>query len=154
MGMLAVECSTNRGNFGTVLDQLPLVGGYLRKVGNYIRGLGVYLGMEDATSSTADANGTSIFSTTPLFVGLATMFFMSIVPAHLMLSFGGGFDDESVAVTAMVLVFYLWTRSLRDLNSSSNNNSIISPAIGGAIAGLAYFNMVAAWGGYMSLLLI
>jgi dolichyl-diphosphooligosaccharide--protein glycosyltransferase len=151
-GMLAVECSTNRGNFGTVLDQLLLVGGYSRKVGNYIRGLGVYLGMEDAASSNADANGTSIFSTTPLFVGLATIFFMSIVPAHLMRSVGGGFDNESVAVTAMVLVFYLWTRSLRDSNSSSsrnNNISIISPAIGGAIAGLAYFNMVAAWGGYV-----
>lgn len=145
--MLAMECSgSSSSNFGSILDSLPLIGRYLKKGGDFIRGLGVYLGMEDTSSSSSTVNNeSSILSTTPLLVGLSTMFFMSIVPAHLMRSVGGGFDNESVAVTAMVLVFYLWTRSLRD----ANNSSVVSAAVGGAVAGLAYFNMVAAWGGYV-----
>ena len=71
--------------------------------------------------------------------GLFSMAMMAIVPAHLMRSVGGGYDNESVAVTAMCLTFYLWMRSLR--NDSS--------AYIGALAALAYFNMVAAWGGYI-----
>ena len=138
-GLLAVECSTdNGGTFGTVLDRLPL-GGYLSKIGKLVRGLGAYIGM-DTSTTTAHV---PCLSTTPLLCGLAAMFFMSIVPAHLMRSVGGGFDNESVAVTAMVLVFYLWTVSLRESPSTTR------PAVIGAIAGLAYFNMVAAWGGYV-----
>ncbi|KAG7367203.1 dolichyl-diphosphooligosaccharide-protein glycotransferase [Nitzschia inconspicua] len=67
---------------------------------------------------------------------------MAIVPAHLMRSVGGGYDNESIANTAMVLTFYFWVRSLRNDNS----------AWMGALAGLAYFYMVAAWGGYIFVL--
>ena len=42
---------------------------------------------------------------------------MSVIPAHLMRSVGGGYDNESVAVTAMCLVFLLWCRSLRNDDS-------------------------------------
>lgn len=140
--MLAVECSTDYGgSFGTVLDGLPGAGRYLVRIRDFVRGKGVWLGMQSATATTG--NRMSCASTTPLLVGLCTMFFMSIVPAHLMRSVGGGFDNESVAVTAMVLVFYTWTRALRD------TNTVKAAAVGGAIAGLAYFNMVAAWGGYV-----
>jgi len=67
---------------------------------------------------------------------------MAIVPAHLMRSVGGGYDNESIAMTAMVLTFYFWVRSLRNPQS----------AWMGAIAGLAYFYMVASWGGYIFVL--
>mmetsp|Transcript_42044 Transcript_42044/g.101076 ORF Transcript_42044/g.101076 Transcript_42044/m.101076 type:complete len:877 (-) Transcript_42044:151-2781(-) len=70
------------------------------------------------------------------------MFFMSIVPAHLMRSVGGGYDNESIANSAMVLTFYFWVRSFRNEQS----------AWIGALAGLAYFYMVAAWGGYIFVL--
>lgn len=71
---------------------------------------------------------------------------MAIVPAHLMRSMGGGYDNESVAVTAMVTTFYCWIRSLRSTNS-------LRTTIAWSIAtGLAYFNMVAAWGGYVFVL--
>ena len=63
---------------------------------------------------------------------------MSIVPAHTMRSVGGGYDNESLAVTAMCLTFFVWCRSLR----TSKSWPI------GAAAGLAYVYMVAAWGGY------
>jgi dolichyl-diphosphooligosaccharide--protein glycosyltransferase len=67
---------------------------------------------------------------------------MAIVPAHLMRSVGGGYDNESIANTAMILTFYFWVRSLRNPQS----------AWMGAITGLAYFYMVASWGGYIFVL--
>jgi dolichyl-diphosphooligosaccharide--protein glycosyltransferase len=87
----------------------------------------------------------------PLVLGLFTpalecgtfaMGMMAIVPAHLMRSVGGGYDNESIANTAMVLTFYFWVRSLRAPES----------AWVGALAGLAYFYMVATWGGYIFVL--
>ena len=63
---------------------------------------------------------------------------MSIVPAHTMRSVAGGYDNESLAVTAMVLTFFVWCRALRNKKSWPI----------GALAGLAYVYMVAAWGGY------
>jgi dolichyl-diphosphooligosaccharide---protein glycosyltransferase len=71
--------------------------------------------------------------------GAASSLIMAVIPAHIMRSVGGGYDNESVAMTAMVLTFYAWTRSLR----TSESWWI------GALAGLAYFNMVAAWGGFI-----
>jgi dolichyl-diphosphooligosaccharide--protein glycosyltransferase len=64
---------------------------------------------------------------------------MAIVPAHLMRSVGGGYDNESIAVSAMVITFYCWIRSLRNDEA----------AWWGVLAALAYFYMVAAWGGYI-----
>jgi len=76
--------------------------------------------------------------------GIFAMACMAIVPAHLMRSVGGGYDNESVAVTAMVSTFYFWIRSLRNHETYSYLWSIL--------AGLAYFYMVAAWGGYIFVL--
>ena len=70
---------------------------------------------------------------------VASTLIMAVVPAHLMRSVGGGYDNESVAVTAMCLVFLLWCRSLRNDDSWPL----------GAAAGLAYVNMAAAWGGFV-----
>ena len=59
---------------------------------------------------------------------------MSIIPAHTMRSVGGGYDNESLAVTAMCLTFFAWVRALRTRRSW--------PV--GALAGLCYVYMVAA----------
>jgi dolichyl-diphosphooligosaccharide--protein glycosyltransferase len=64
---------------------------------------------------------------------------MAIIPAHIMRSVGGGYDNESIAVTAMATTFYFWCRSLRDNGSWPY----------GIVAGLAHIYMVAAWGGYV-----
>merc|ERR1719253_2187423 len=76
--------------------------------------------------------------------GVCAMGFMAVVPAHLMRSVGGGYDNESVAVTAMTLTFWLWMRSLRGGDPNAH--------LVGVLAGLAYFYMVAAWGGYIFVL--
>ena len=61
-----------------------------------------------------------------------------VIPAHLMRSVAGAFDNECIAVTAMTATFYWWVRSLRDDKSWPI----------AFIAALSYFYMVAAWGGY------
>ena len=45
---------------------------------------------------------------------------MSVVPAHLMRCHGGGYDNESVAITAMCATFYLWVRALRSDPNKTN----------------------------------
>ena len=65
---------------------------------------------------------------------------MAVLPAHLTRSVAGGFDNESVAITAMCLTFWLWVRSVRESPGSWR---------WGVLAGLAYVNMAAAWGGYV-----
>ncbi|CAE8583567.1 unnamed protein product [Polarella glacialis] len=67
---------------------------------------------------------------------------MAILPAHLSRSVGGGFDNESVAIPAMCITFFLWCRSLRTASSWPL----------AAAAGLAYTCMAASWGGYVFVL--
>ncbi len=77
-------------------------------------------------------------SGSPLAAGFAALV-MSIVPAHLMRSVGGGFDNESLAISCMVATFLFWVRSVRTEGSWWF----------GFLAGLAQLAMGAAWGGYV-----
>lgn len=77
---------------------------------------------------------------------LFAMAMMGIVPAHLMRSVGGGFDNESIAMTASLLTFLCWVCSLRDGNDAKTYVTF------GVLTGLAYFYMVATWGGYIFVL--
>ncbi|CAK9094669.1 unnamed protein product [Durusdinium trenchii] len=71
--------------------------------------------------------------------GVAATLIMAIIPAHLMRSVGGEFDNEAVAVTAICSTFWLWLLCVR-----TPKHWPIS-----VLAGLSYFYMVAAWGGYI-----
>jgi dolichyl-diphosphooligosaccharide--protein glycosyltransferase len=73
--------------------------------------------------------------------GIFAMGIMGMVPAHLIRSMGGGYDNESVAVSAMLLTFYFWVRSLRNGDEKSY--------FYGIAAGLAFFYMASCWGGYV-----
>jgi dolichyl-diphosphooligosaccharide--protein glycosyltransferase len=174
-GLLALECSADfigygKGNrFGTVLDKFPLIGYYLQRITTPIRKMLVYYSGLDVSPS--HSRSTTCLQTTSLLSMLATMYFMGIVPAHIMRSVGGGYDNESVAMTAMILVFYLWTRSLRGCESvvvvddkKSNvdmhirqkqdvgfevSSSTMTALLWGSVTGVAYFYMVASWGGYV-----
>jgi len=158
-GMLALECSADFGynegsEFGTVFDKLPIFGYYIRKLSRAIRHfLAETFGMDMSTH----VSTRSSLQTVSLFSLVATSFFMSIVPAHIMRSVGGGYDNECVAMAAMTLVFYLWTRSLRgtpnlypkqDMGFQLSTQTKTA-ALFGALCGLSYFYMVAAWGGYV-----
>jgi hypothetical protein len=67
----------------------------------------------------------------PIVAMLFTMMAMAVIPAHLMRSVGGGFDNESVAMSAMTMTFYFWIRSLRTGEDKSY--------LWGVLTGLAYF---------------
>eukprot|EP00798_Chlamydomonas_sp_ICE-L_P021957 gene21957-29007_t len=65
-----------------------------------------------------------------------------------MRSVGGGYDNESIAVTAMSL-----TADLYELAAPGDLYTLAAPGGGwGVAAGLAYFYMVAAWDGYVFVL--
>jgi len=64
---------------------------------------------------------------------------MAVIPAHLMRSVAGEFDNEAVAMAAIVSTSWLWVRAVRTPSSW----------LWGIPAGLSYIYMVAAWGGYI-----
>eukprot|EP00756_Hemistasia_phaeocysticola_P021210 Hpha_TRINITY_DN15763_c0_g1::TRINITY_DN15763_c0_g1_i1::g.36937::m.36937/K07151/STT3; dolichyl-diphosphooligosaccharide--protein glycosyltransferase len=72
-------------------------------------------------------------------VAVVSAVIMSVIPAHMMRSPAGKFDNESVAIPAMMALFYFWVRSLRSPSSWPI----------GAVAGISYMYMVASWGGYI-----
>lgn len=63
----------------------------------------------------------------------------------MMRSVGGGYDNESVAVSCLCLTFLLWTYSLSGTKPKSMT-------FWGFFAGLAYICMAATWGGFIFVL--
>jgi len=63
---------------------------------------------------------------------------VGIVPSYISRSVGGSYDNEGVAIFALIFTFYLWIKAV--------NTGSIGWSVGAA---LAYFYMVAAWGGYV-----
>jgi len=71
--------------------------------------------------------------------GVVAAFVMAGVPAHLMRSMAGEFDNEAHAMAWFMATFYFWCRSLRTRGSWP----------WALLAGLAYAGAVATWGGYI-----
>jgi dolichyl-diphosphooligosaccharide--protein glycosyltransferase len=71
--------------------------------------------------------------------------------AHIMRSVGGGYDNESVAMTCMMMTFYFWVRACRDSTKDKDAHTWNS-VVFGVLSGLAYICMAAAWGGYVFVL--
>jgi len=71
--------------------------------------------------------------------GVVAVGIMAVIPAHLMRSVGGEFDNEAVAMAAIACTFWLWLRSVRTPKSWP----------WGVLAGASYIYMVLAWGGYI-----
>mmetsp|Transcript_17029 Transcript_17029/g.32223 ORF Transcript_17029/g.32223 Transcript_17029/m.32223 type:complete len:828 (+) Transcript_17029:233-2716(+) len=130
-GLMAYECTLACNCSNPILD-------FLWKA----------LGMSNQHEKDATINlpspWTSTQSYAPVLSFICAMAAMSVIPAHLMRSVGGGYDNESVAMTAMSMTFYLWTRSLRSGEDKSY--------LWGIATGFAYFYMVATWGGYVFVL--
>ena len=69
--------------------------------------------------------------------GLFAALFIAIVPSYMSRSVAGSYDNEAVAIFALVFTFYLWLKAV-------NTGSILWSCF----AGLSLFYMVASWGGY------
>jgi len=78
-------------------------------------------------------------------VGVSAALVMSILPAHVMRSVGGGFDNESIAICAICSTFYFWVRSLRSRDANEETYSWLW----GIATGLSYGYMAMAWGGFV-----
>lgn len=70
--------------------------------------------------------------------GLLAAAFTAIVPSYISRSVGGSYDNEGVAIFALIFCFYLWVKSV---HTGSMFWSLS--------CALSYFYMVAAWGGYV-----
>eukprot|EP01017_Pseudomicrothorax_dubius_P006254 TRINITY_DN11755_c0_g1_i1.p1 TRINITY_DN11755_c0_g1~~TRINITY_DN11755_c0_g1_i1.p1 ORF type:complete len:762 (+),score=212.95 TRINITY_DN11755_c0_g1_i1:119-2404(+) len=69
--------------------------------------------------------------------GLIAAFFVAIVPSYMSRSVAGSYDNEAVAIFALVFTFYVFMKAV-------NTGSLLW----GNFAALALFYMVSAWGGY------
>ncbi|GLC40329.1 hypothetical protein PLESTB_000628800 [Pleodorina starrii] len=70
--------------------------------------------------------------------GLVAAALMAIVPGYISRSVAGSFDNEAVAIFALVTTFYLWVRAV--------NQGTIAAAV---LAAFAYLYMAASWGAYV-----
>jgi dolichyl-diphosphooligosaccharide---protein glycosyltransferase len=141
---LTYEC-TRGTQFRCVLtDIVPLAP--LQKYVLAPLGLGATRLAEQWTGTSLGMSSRPQSPLTPLFCAVFAAAIMSVVPAHLLRSIGGGYDNESVAMTAMALTFSSWTMSMRE------NVSLTQTTLCGIVTGLAYFYMTAAWGGYVFVL--
>lgn len=70
--------------------------------------------------------------------GLFAACFVAIVPGYISRSVAGSYDNEGIAIFALMLTYYLWIKAVK-------TGSIMWSAY----TALAYFFMVSAWGGYV-----
>ena len=126
--------------FGSILEHVPIISwiynAAIRPIMNTTltileHGLGTDLGLRQRPHSTVELSSPAVEC------GLFAAMIMSVVPAHLMRSIGGGYDNESIANTAMTLVFYLWVRTLR----GGKEVDSVTTWIWGAATGVAYLNV-------------
>lgn len=69
--------------------------------------------------------------------GLTTTLFWPMVPSYISRSVAGSYDNEAVAIFALIFTFYLYIKTL-------NMGSLFYATLNS----IAYFYMVCSWGGY------
>lgn len=70
--------------------------------------------------------------------GLLSAALIAVIPGYISRSVAGSYDNEGVAIFALLLCFFIWVRSVKT-----------GSLLWSGLAALAYFYMVAAWGGYI-----
>jgi dolichyl-diphosphooligosaccharide---protein glycosyltransferase len=70
--------------------------------------------------------------------GLFAAAFLGLAPGYASRSVAGSYDNEGIAIFALIFTFYLWIKALKTGN-----------AAWAAATALSYAYMVAAWGGYV-----
>ena len=69
--------------------------------------------------------------------GLCASAFVALVPSYVSRSVAGSFDNEGIAIFALLFTFFAYTRTL---NTAS--------LLWGSVLALSFFYMVMSWGGY------
>lgn len=70
--------------------------------------------------------------------GILAAAIVSIVPGYISRSVAGSYDNEGVAITAMVFCFYMWIKAVKT-----------GSLMWSGLCTLSYLYMVACWGGYI-----
>lgn len=70
--------------------------------------------------------------------GLLAAAFTAVVPSYISRSVGGSYDNEGVAIFALIFCFYLWIKAVHT-----------GSMMWACFCALSYYYMVAAWGGYV-----
>ena len=70
--------------------------------------------------------------------GLFAAAFIGIVPGYISRSVAGSYDNEGIAIFALMFTYYLWIKSVKT-----------GSVFWAVLAALSYFYMVSAWGGYV-----
>jgi len=70
--------------------------------------------------------------------GLLAAAFIAIIPGYTSRSVAGSFDNEGIAIFALLLTYYLWIKAVKT-----------GSLWWSCSCALAYFYMVSAWGGYV-----
>ena len=70
--------------------------------------------------------------------GLFAACFIAIVPGYISRSVAGSYDNEGIAIFALMFTYYLWIKAVKT-----------GTVFWAACTALAYFYMVSAWGGYV-----
>ena len=151
-GLLGYECSlplmssNEEGPFGSILENIPLTSWVytnvlMKIVAVILKGITSVFGTDFGLStrsvvpSIAKTNNIVDGSSPAVEIGLIAAMIMAIVPAHMMRSVGGGYDNESIANTAMTMTFYFWVRALRGGVHHDSWRTIVWAAL----TGVAYF---------------
>jgi len=70
--------------------------------------------------------------------GLVAAAMIAIVPGYISRSVAGSFDNEGIAIFALILTYTMWVKAVKT-----------GSLFWSAMTALAYFYMVSAWGGYI-----
>ncbi|GJN17697.1 hypothetical protein PR202_gb04787 [Eleusine coracana subsp. coracana] len=127
---------------GTVYPGLPLTAG---TIWWFINSLNIPLSVETLCVFTAPIFSTNASWVTYLLTkelkgpgaGLMAATILAMVPSYISRSVAGSYDNEAVAIFALIFTFYLYVKTL-------NTGSLFYATLNA----LAYFYMVCSWGGY------
>jgi len=70
--------------------------------------------------------------------GLFSAIFIAIAPGYISRSVAGSYDNEGIAIFALMFTYYLWIKAVKT-----------GTVFWGALTAISYFYMVSAWGGYV-----
>ena len=70
--------------------------------------------------------------------GLLAACFIAIVPGYISRSVAGSYDNEGIAIFALLFTYFLWIKSVKT-----------GSVMWATATALSYFYMVSAWGGYV-----
>lgn len=129
---------------GTIYPGLMVTANFILKLLIYlnitmnVRNMCVFLAPIFASFCALSTYGLVYECTSNIYSSLLSSLFIAIVPSYISRSVGGSYDNEGVAIFALIFCFYLWVKAV-------NTGSMLWAGL----CSISYFYMVSAWGGYI-----